>query len=135
MITAAQHISEWGNGRFLSQRLCRDVTGPFPSAPAELHVLQGHRGWERAVNQSLLLLEQTFSINLKPLITLSSNKSSGVISFSLVSVNGFQHRPESGAAASTGRIPCWNKPCTGDENYGGKGLEPTWQNKNSLCIV
>lgn len=53
-----------------------------PSVPAEQHVLQGYKVCEKAVNQNgaqLLLLEQTFSINLNSLITPSLNKVSGVI--------------------------------------------------------
>lgn len=55
-----------------------------PLLPAELHVLQGYKVWEKAVNQKgaqLLLLEQTFSINLKSLITPSFNKGSASVIF------------------------------------------------------
>ena len=55
-----------------------------PPLPAEQHVLQGYKACEKAVHQNgaqLLLLEQTFSINLKSLITPSFNKGSGVIFF------------------------------------------------------
>lgn len=56
----------------------------FPLLFAEQHFLQGYEVCEKVVNQNraqLLLLEQTFSINLKSLITPSFIKGSGVIFF------------------------------------------------------
>lgn len=104
MIIAPQNILEWENDCFFYKGSA-EISGIFlPSVPAEQHVLQGYNVCEKAVNQNgaqLLLLEQTFSVNLKSLITPSLNKVSGVIFFFFFSVNRFKHMPESCAVANT----------------------------------
>lgn len=109
--------------------------------PAE-HVLQGYKACEKAVHQNrtqLPLLKQTFSINLKSLITPSLNKGSGVIFFfffsppQLIDSNICQSRA---LEQTHGEIQYLSKLLPSeDKTYGEKGFEPTRKSKNTLCIA
>lgn len=110
-----------------------------PPLPTELHILQGYKVCEKAVNQNgaqLLLSEQTFSINLKSLITPSLNKGFGVIFFfssQLIDSNICQNHV---LQQTHGKIQYLNKLLSSeDERNGEKGFEPTWKNTNTLCFI